>query len=49
MTGVKKADLIDRILELGEEEGRAYVTNAEEAQLYLTQMQEAMENALAGE
>lgn len=37
------------ILELGEEEGRAYVTNAEEAQLYLTQMQEAMENALAGE
>jgi hypothetical protein len=35
------------ILESGQEQGTVYITNAEEAQAYLTQMQEALENAVA--
>jgi hypothetical protein len=35
------------ILESGEEQGCVYITNAEEAQAYLTQMQEALESAIA--
>lgn len=35
------------ILESGQEQGAVYITNAEEAQAYLTQMQEALENAVA--
>lgn len=34
------------ILESGAEQGCVYITNAEEAQAYLTQMQEALENAI---
>lgn len=37
------------ILESGEEQGHIYIASAEDAQTYLTLMQETMENALAAE
>lgn len=37
------------VLESGEEDGRVYVASPEDAQAYLTLMQEAMENAVVAE